>query len=164
MKIKIFSFKLLLQLMVVACLAGPLASCAFFTQEEEDRSLSFISPNNNDFLLKAQPIIYFQPYLATLSLSAMQKLQQQASCLLEHPFCKILIAGYTAYEGSADYNIALGQKRAVVVRDFLLHLGVAKDRMKIISYGSEYPEAINTEDWQKNCRVETKLLNCPKEE
>ena len=67
----------------------------------------------------------------------------------------VVVEGHCDERGSAEYNLALGDRRATAAKDFLVQLGVAADRMKTISYGKERPQCTEaTEDcWQKNRRA-----------
>ena len=75
--------------------------------------------------------------------------------LADYPSQKLIIEGHADERGSAEYNLALGDKRASAAKDFLVQLGVAGDRIKTISYGKERPQCTeaNEECWQKNRRA-----------
>jgi len=67
----------------------------------------------------------------------------------------VTIEGHCDERGSAQYNIALGDRRATAAKEFLVQLGVPADKLKTISYGKERPQCTDhTEEcWQKNRRV-----------
>jgi peptidoglycan-associated lipoprotein len=67
----------------------------------------------------------------------------------------VVVEGHCDERGSAEYNLALGDRRATAAKDFLVQLGVPADRLKTISYGKERPQCTEaTEDcWQKNRRA-----------
>jgi len=71
------------------------------------------------------------------------------------PNFTVVVEGHCDERGSAEYNLALGDRRATAARDFLTQLGVRADRLKTISYGKEKPQCTEaTEDcWQKNRRA-----------
>ena len=71
----------------------------------------------------------------------------------------ILVEGHCDERGTRDYNLALGEKRAAAVRDALVRLGVAKGRIRIISYGKERPADRGTTEaaWAKNRRTVIRL-------
>ena len=75
--------------------------------------------------------------------------------LLENTEYKILIEGHCDERGTNEYNLALGEKRALSAKKYLLSFGVSSSRMEVISYGEEKPVcAEKTEScWQKNRRV-----------
>jgi peptidoglycan-associated lipoprotein len=67
----------------------------------------------------------------------------------------VIVEGHCDERGSAEYNLALGDRRATAAKDLLVQLGVAGDRMKTISYGKERPQCTEAteECWQKNRRA-----------
>lgn len=71
------------------------------------------------------------------------------------PNFSVVIEGHCDERGSAEYNLALGDRRATAAKDFLVQLGVSADRLKTISYGKEHPVCTeSTEDcWQRNRRA-----------
>src|SRR5579863_9063390 len=73
----------------------------------------------------------------------------------QDPNFTVVVEGHCDERGSAEYNLALGDKRASAAKDFLVQLGVAGDRIKTISYGKERPQCTeaNEECWQKNRRA-----------
>jgi peptidoglycan-associated lipoprotein len=78
-----------------------------------------------------------------------------ADYLKAHPAIRVLIGGYSDERGSAEYNLALGEKRANAARDALIAEGVPADRLQIISYGKEAQvcTAENESCWQQNRRA-----------
>jgi peptidoglycan-associated lipoprotein len=82
-------------------------------------------------------------------------LKADAEFLAAHSNYKVVISGHCDERGSADYNVALGSSRANAVRDELVKLGVASDRIKTISYGKEKPFCTeeNEKCWQQNRRA-----------
>src|SRR5580704_11031194 len=73
----------------------------------------------------------------------------------QDPNFTVVVEGHCDERGSAEYNLALGDRRASAAKNFLVQLGVAGDRVKTISYGKERPQCTEaTEDcWQKNRRA-----------
>src|SRR5579864_321486 len=67
----------------------------------------------------------------------------------------VVVEGHCDERGSAEYNLALGDRRATAAKDFLVQLGVPGDRVKTISYGKERPQCTEAteECWQKNRRA-----------
>ena len=62
-----------------------------------------------------------------------------AGWLIEHKTAVVLIEGHTDWKGTPESNTAVGERRAVAARDFLLQAGVSETRIQIVSYGSERP-------------------------
>lgn len=98
----------------------------------------------------------FDQYLLTDT--AKGKLDKNARLLLAAPNVKVQIEGHCDERGSDEYNLALGEKRALATKNYLVSLGVAPSRMTTISYGEELPlDPAHTEEaWAKNRRAEFK--------
>ena len=92
---------------------------------------------------------------ADLSQTARAILKDNAEWLKGNPAARVQIEGHCDERGAADYNMALGAKRAQAAMDYLATLGVAANRMSTISYGEEIPVCReHTEDcWAKNRRA-----------
>lgn len=85
--------------------------------------------------------IYFEFDSTTLSDDARRELQELATWLESHPKARITIEGHADQRGTDEYNIALGDKRARTIQDYLGRLGVERSRLQTISYGEERPAA-----------------------
>ncbi len=81
-------------------------------------------------------------------------LQQDAMWLAKHPSTRINIEGHCDERGTAEYNLALGSRRAQAVRDYLVTLGVSSDRLNVMSYGKEAPFCTGDGEtcWSQNRR------------
>jgi peptidoglycan-associated lipoprotein len=99
--------------------------------------------------------IYFEFDQYILSDAAKQNLNKKAQWLKNFPTAKALIEGYCDERGSAEYNMALGQKRADAAMQYLVSLGINVNRISSISFGKENPiDPGHTEDaWAKNRRA-----------
>lgn len=86
---------------------------------------------------------------------AQAAINHAAEYLILHPNLRVLIGGYSDERGTAEYNIALGLKRANATRDALIAAGVPPDRMQIISYGkgAQVCTSENESCWQQNRRA-----------
>ena len=73
----------------------------------------------------------------------------------------VVIEGHCDERGTREYNIALGEKRAVAVKKYLVSLGIPSYRIKTVSYGKERPAVVgsNPEAWSKNRRAVTVVSN-----
>jgi peptidoglycan-associated lipoprotein len=100
--------------------------------------------------------IYFDYDKYNLTQSATTTLARNAQILMDDPSLVILIEGHCDERGTDEYNLALGEKRALAARDFLLNFGIAKSRISVISYGEERPldPGHSEEAWAKNRRAE----------
>jgi peptidoglycan-associated lipoprotein len=95
----------------------------------------------------------------TLTSAARDILAANAAYMKSHPGVKVLIEGYCDERGSDEYNLALGERRAMAAKNYLVSLGVAADRLSTISYGEEKPlDPGHTEEaWAQNRRDEFKI-------
>ncbi len=91
----------------------------------------------------------------SLEKEAQAKLQRTAQWLQTHPAVSVVIEGHCDERGSQEYNLALGERRAVAVEKYVQSLGVAASRMETVSYGEERPvdPASNEVAWAKNRRA-----------
>mgnify|MGYP006195660775 CR=1 FL=1 len=96
---------------------------------------------------------------STLSPEARMVLQGQSQWLQSNPDYAIIIEGHADEQGTREYNLALGARRAAAVQQFLMAQGVAPDRMKTISYGKERPIEVCSEEacYSRNRRAVTVL-------
>jgi peptidoglycan-associated lipoprotein len=87
-------------------------------------------------------------------------LQKIASWLLKNTSVKLLIEGHCDERGTDEYNLALGDRRAKATRDYLTALGVASNRIEMVSYGEEKPLCTDkTEEcWARNRRAHFVIL------
>lgn len=84
---------------------------------------------------------------ASLSSEARRTLADNAEWIKSNPEITVQIEGHADSRGSVEYNLALGERRAQSVKDYLLTLGIDAKRLTIISYGKEKPIASgDTED------------------
>jgi peptidoglycan-associated lipoprotein len=101
--------------------------------------------------------IYFDFDRSDLSTSARDTLSRDATILLkEQRDAKVRIEGNCDERGSAEYNLALGERRAKEAAKYLTTLGVQQERLSVVSYGKEKPavQGSNEEAWAKNRRDE----------
>lgn len=93
-----------------------------------------------------------------LDAKSREVLQKKAQALKTMPEMRIIIEGYCDERGTEEYNLALGERRARAAYEFLVLMGVAPDRLSIVSYGEDNPlDPANTEAaFAKNRRCEFK--------
>ena len=112
-------------------------------------------------LKENETIVYFDFDSADLTNEAREKLQQVAGKLANTSNnVEILIQGHADERGSYEYNLQLGNDRAVAVKEFLTSLGVKADLLSTKSYGEKKPlvEGSHPEAWSQNRRVEFIIL------
>lgn len=100
--------------------------------------------------------IYFDFDKSDLRQDARDLLNKNAEVMMKNSNLKVRIEGHCDERGSAEYNLALGERRAKSVQQYLTTLGVAADRLTVISYGKEKPavEGNNEAAFSKNRRAE----------
>ncbi len=96
--------------------------------------------------------VFFDLGAASLSDDAKKILDNQVAWLKSDPAIKIIVEGHCDERGAREYNIALGEKRANAVKQYLTSNGVDSSRIKTISYGKERPSFVGSgeEIWSKN--------------
>ncbi len=100
--------------------------------------------------------IYFGFDKSDLTQAARDVLSKNADIALKASDAKIQIEGHCDERGSAEYNLALGERRAKSSMQYLVTLGVKADRLSTISYGKEKPAVKGSDEaaWSKNRRAE----------
>ena len=103
--------------------------------------------------------VYFGFDSAELSGSAQATLDRQAAFLNVNPALVVIVEGHADERGTREYNLALGDRRAIAVRDYLLAKGLNSARIRTVSYGKERPavSGSNEDAWEKNRRAATVL-------
>ena len=96
---------------------------------------------------------------AELTVSARSTLNRQAAFLSLNPDLMIVIEGHADERGTREYNLALGDRRATAVRDYLVAKGINSARVRTVSYGNERPAVAGSDEaaWAKNRRAATVL-------
>jgi len=101
--------------------------------------------------------VFFAVDQSNLSAEAIATLDQQASWLLSNPNYTAIIEGHADEQGTREYNLALGARRAASAQEYLISRGVAPNRLSTISYGKERPIEIcsNEACYNRNRRAVT---------
>jgi peptidoglycan-associated lipoprotein len=99
--------------------------------------------------------LFFELDSADVSGPGQQVLQENAAVLKKYPGMQITIEGHCDERGTAEYNLALGERRALAAKNYLISLGIGSDKIKTVSYGKEFPFDPGHDDgaWQKNRRA-----------
>ncbi len=133
-------------------------------QEDEtaptDENINEIDMNPENQAPPMLDTIFFGFNESMITDEARQTLNKNAEILRQFPLIRIQIEGHCDDRGSTEYNLALGERRAMAVKQYLIKLGVNPNRMEIISFGEERPlQSGQTEDaWSKNRRAEFSVL------
>ena len=107
-----------------------------------------------EMFLKEVQDAYFDLDKADIRSDARTALGRTADFLRNYPQVKVVIEGHCDERGSTEYNLALGDRRAAAVKQYLVSLGIGADRMTTLSYGKEKPFCMesNEDCWQRNRR------------
>lgn len=102
-----------------------------------------------------QPVFYLYDS-SEVDAAGQQALNGNAEILKKYPTWVITIEGHADERGTAEYNLALGERRALAARNYLVSLGIPADRLRTVSYGKEFPfDPGHTEAaWAKNRRAQ----------
>jgi len=91
--------------------------------------------------------IFFGYDETTISNESADTLQKQYQFLNRNPDLSVTITGHCDERGTREYNIALGERRASAVKNYLTSLGISSNRIAVISYGKEKPTVEGHDDW-----------------
>jgi peptidoglycan-associated lipoprotein len=100
-----------------------------------------ISSASLDDLNKNSPLkpVFYELDSSDLSPTAQRTLDENAALMKRYPSWTVTIEGHCDERGTAEYNLALGERRAITARAYLVSLGIAADRVRTVSYGKEFP-------------------------
>jgi len=83
--------------------------------------------------------VFYELDSSDVSPTGQKALDENAALLKRYPAWAITIEGHCDERGTAEYNLALGERRAVAARAYLVAQGISADRLRIVSYGKEFP-------------------------
>ena len=112
-------------------------------------TIQVIQPVIRDFVFED---VHFEFDRYTVRPDALRVLDEAIAAMQANANLRLEIEGHTCNIGTAEYNLALGERRAAAVREYLTSRGISADRLRIVSYGEERPRHDNT-------REETRRLN-----
>ena len=105
--------------------------------------------------------VHFDYDSSNLSSQSKSALETNAGLMQDFPNIRVEIQGHADERGTTDYNLALGQKRARAISDYLSRMGVPDSRLSVVSYGEERPISSDSDEvaWSQNRRAEFRLLS-----
>ena len=148
-------FLLILFPFIIGCatqVSDSISSSSYATAESDQ----YISTKKLDMDL--DDLIYFEFDKASLSPNSKELISKYIE------FAKkakaIRLEGHCDERGTREYNLALGEKRAIEVKNYLIIKGISSSKIKVISYGEEKPIDVKSSEsaWKKNRRVEISLF------
>ena len=147
-------------LVVLACFA--LSACA--TKKVSTGQMQgdvYTGTDTVEYLASGVPDrVFFATNESVLTTASRETLRKQAAWLRKNSDVTVVLEGHADERGTREYNLALGEKRAQSVKNYLINLGISSDRVSTISYGKERPAVIGSNDgaWAQNRRSVT-LVN-----
>ena len=101
-----------------------------------------------------QPVFFVYDQ-SEIDAAGQQALNANAELMKKYPTWIVTIEGHADERGTAEYNLALGERRALAARNYLVSLGVPADRLRTVSYGKEFPFEPGHDEaaWSKNRRA-----------
>ena len=148
-------------LVVVACMV--LTACA--TQKKSTGQMQgdvYTGTDTVEYLASGVPDrVFFATNESVLTTKSRDTLRKQANWLRDNSDVTVVVEGHADERGTREYNLALGERRANAVKDYLMTYGVSADRISVISYGKERPvdSGSNPLAWSKNRRSVTVKAN-----
>tara|TARA_B100001057_G_C22729189_1_gene903020 strand:- start:736 stop:1260 length:525 start_codon:yes stop_codon:yes gene_type:complete len=167
-----FLISTILVLFVAACATKPKDSAdssgsggtsADSTVSSEDGTITetagsgVVSGSQEDLIVNVGDRVFFGYDSSDLDSDALELLQDQVAWLKQNSDVSVTIEGHCDERGTREYNLALGEKRAQSVKNYLIGLGINPDRVSTISYGKERPAVVGSNDgaWSQNRRSVT---------
>ncbi len=110
--------------------------------------------SQDDLVINVGDRVFYDFDKSVLKSAAQRTLERQAAWLKQNSTVTVTVAGHADERGTREYNLALGERRAVAARDFLVALGVDTSRIETVSYGKERPDALGSNEaaWSQNRR------------
>jgi peptidoglycan-associated lipoprotein len=116
-----------------------------------------LSSTDIDTLNKNSPFqpVFFAYDQDDIDNEGQQALNNNAELMKKYPTWIVTIEGHADERGTAEYNLALGERRALAARNYLVSLGIPADRLRTVSYGKEFPFEPGHDEgsWSKNRRA-----------
>ena len=144
-----------------AIIAGSFLLTACSSTKEEAPVTTTTTPTSaikagsaEDFRVNVGDTVLFDTDQHSVRGDAQSILQKQAAWLKQYPAVRLMVEGHCDERGTREYNLALGDRRAYAVKEFLVSLGVDAARLQTKSYGKERPVCAEADDscWQQNRR------------
>ena len=125
--------------------------------ETSPETASIVPGSQEDLIVNVGDRVFFNYDSSDLDSDAQELLQDQVAWLKQYSDVSVIVEGHCDERGTREYNLALGEKRAQSVKNYLISLGISSDRVTTISYGKERPAVVGSNDgaWAQNRRSVT---------
>ena len=151
------------KILVILLASVVLTSCA--TQKKSSGKLQsdvYTGSDTVEFLATGvKDRVFFATNKSTLTTASRDTLRKQAAYMRKKKDLKFAIEGHADERGTREYNLALGERRANAVKDYLMTYGISGNRLSVISYGKERPVNSGSSPlaWSQNRRSVTVKAN-----
>ena len=147
-------------LVMLACLV--LSACATKKVQNQMQGDVYTGTETVEYLASGVPDrVFFATNESVLTTASRDTLRKQAEWLRKNSKINVVLEGHADERGTREYNLALGERRANSVKDYLMTYGISGKRISVISYGKERP--VNTAStplaWSQNRRSVTVKVN-----
>ena len=146
---------MLLTSFLAACATAPTETSSSATSQSDVVGGIYVGTDTVEMLAIDVPDRVFFAYDSySLAASAQATISKQAKWLKANPSVAIAVEGHADERGTREYNLALGDRRASSVKDYLMSQGISSNRISTISYGKERPVKSGSNDtaWAQNRR------------
>ena len=115
-----------------------------------------LPPEETDTAFSEMGMIYFAYDKSEITAEFQEVIQKNYEWIFQNPDAQIQLEGHCDERGTNEYNLALGERRAKAVFDYLVSLGASPSQFTIVSFGEERPVAYGSSEasWRQNRRVE----------
>ena len=154
--------KYLKTILLVLFASISLSACAANKSTGDLEGDVYTGKDTVEYLAKGVPDrIFFATNKSVLTTAARDILRKQAAFMRKKNKLSFTIEGHADERGTREYNLALGERRANAVKDYLMTYGISGSRLNVISYGKERPvdSGSNPLAWSKNSRSVTVKAN-----
>ena len=137
-----------------------IAACSNNNEQAAAPAGATVTPGSvADFRQNVGDRVYFDTDASTVREDGRQTLNKQAAWLKQYANYQVTIEGNCDERGTREYNLALGERRATSVRQYLIAQGIPAARIKTVSYGKERPDPVGSDEasWARNRRAVTAL-------
>ncbi|MBR6663357.1 MAG: peptidoglycan-associated lipoprotein Pal [Alphaproteobacteria bacterium] len=145
------------KLLSLFCAIIALSGCSALSESSLFGGSECESKMARDFMEHAEDRVFFAFDSSAISADSAEILKTQVKWLKKHHNVNVVVQGYCDERGTREYNLALGERRANAVKQYLVSHGVAADRISTISYGKERPAVLGNNEaaWAQNRRAVT---------
>ena len=150
------------KVLLVACASLLLTACATTKKTGQMQGDVYTGNDTVEYLASGvKDRVFFATNKSVLTTASRDTLRKQAAWLRKNSKISVTIEGHADERGTREYNLALGERRANAVKDYLMTYGISGSRLSVISYGKERPVNSGSSPlaWSQNRRSVTVKAN-----